>query len=1420
MTFLKKEVFCKVPPGLPNGFRTCSDGHRSGSTCHYTCSDRFIRKGGSSVTCNEDGNWKGTPPTCTAKRCAKSLNPDRGEFKYPDGTDIGSLRFLQCAREGYTPNPQGPSVCSISQRWLPSHAKCEDTKAPQINNCPNEIIIRASSGENVTKVEWPAITVSDNSNEKIKLTNMAKAMPGEGMFELGSTLVKFTAKDSSQNQAEPCVFIVVVQSVICRNPYFKVKYLTSRCDEGMSVRKSCVLTCELSLELIGEQYITCTLKGNTMEGYWAWDNGTDVDTYKPSCRVHNCTSLRAPNNGGMVCDTWVKGALCQLQCEEGYDIPYTATFERKYICGMDSGVWYPDTVPDCSWREHGEKLSMPEYYYFQGPCEDAHAEIKDNFLKVVFSDGLCPNIDHCTVENVKVKCGDQIDDVEWLRLRKREARYGRRKYRGRYRKRPSRNRKRPSYIMFDVVVLNANVHNRDFAANMRSSTFKLKTIARRIAKTAFRAGGRLIRATRARVRDAIPICGPGYKVGYFHKDSCAPCPSGSYHNSTRDECMACGYGQYQSQEGQTSCSKCPDGNTTVTLANVNVSSCEEMCDPGTYSNNGVVPCFKCPLKSYQHEGNKMECIPCPVGTTTEEEGANSAKQCVAFDFLLRGPITVPLEGMKPSRICDFTFSVWIKLVDTDYGGIKFQVYSPTIGTALDIYVSSDIRVILRERDELHVENAVENKWLHVAVTWSHPTLTMYVGGTAIAEEVFQEAQDCPSSTPSVMEITIRGHAYMYLRDLNFLPSANSEVVRNMSTTCSSYSQDSLFSLVQKDMAALDKVLEVVPSTCMKPDVCISQPCGDNVCIPTGSAFRCVCRGGYSGDKCDVPPDLCKDNICSNNSTCLVTSYGYRCECHPGYRGNLCRDKIADGGWGGWMDWGPCSVSCGKGTRTRHRYCDSPFPDIGGKPCDGNALETTPCQRQMCPECLAQDLIVGKGIIKTCDKEHGSITCNVECEIGLVFPEKPFVYTCKEGTWRPTKRTVSCTEPVTPITVGINYTVVFGNSVDSHVISTALSKVGSNFSCAQDETCSTAVGTSICSDYVRLCRKYGGVYYGSLTVQRTIQQDTIDVYKLQKNKQVMTYLSPLFATWNVFTYFSDEATTVDHRELEMSVSNDTLMVYPYERPSMAVEVPGQFGTIMKTWKLLDNSNWEVRGNGYSDFQITLANQSQSQEPKILAAFQTMTCPRGAVQGGVFCIKCPPGKRHDNHNCKRCRHGFYQDVPGMSACVPCPGFQTTELLGSADIAQCKDTDVLDLTLVLGMRDTKIGILRLHKMQFDRVTLNRTDGFVDLLAFDPTDEFIYFTTQEPTTIGRITMGGLNEETLIKSPQDTIITGLDIDIASGLLFYTTFHGVLAALHVSSRAEHILLSNLTKPRGLVLDQKIRSLLGRERHHLLPPLQQ
>lgn len=58
--------------------------------------------------------------------------------------------------------------------------------------------------------------------------------------------------------------------------------------------------------------------------------------------------------------------------------------------------------------------------------------------------------------------------------------------------------------------------------------------------------------------------------------------------------------------------------------------------------------------------------------------------------------------------------------------------------------------------------------------------------------------------------------------------------------------------------------------------------------------------------------------------------------------------VVDGAWGPWSPWAICSTTCGGGTRTRTRVCNSPRPQYGGKKCPGESKDTDSCNKQDCP----------------------------------------------------------------------------------------------------------------------------------------------------------------------------------------------------------------------------------------------------------------------------------------------------------------------------------------------------------------------------------------------------------------------------------------------------------------------------------------
>uniref|UniRef100_A0A182KDD4 EGF-like domain-containing protein n=1 Tax=Anopheles christyi TaxID=43041 RepID=A0A182KDD4_9DIPT len=99
----------------------------------------------------------------------------------------------------------------------------------------------------------------------------------------------------------------------------------------------------------------------------------------------------------------------------------------------------------------------------------------------------------------------------------------------------------------------------------------------------------------------------------------------------------------------------------------------------------------------------------------------------------------------------------------------------------------------------------------------------------------------------------------------------------------------------------------------------SEPCGFGRSLRVRSCSNPVPRHG--GRPCDGPESEVK--------TCKVQ------ECH------------VDGGWSEWARWSPCSKSCGKGIKSRKRYCNNPEPKAGGKLCVGQNVEHAQCSVKQC-----------------------------------------------------------------------------------------------------------------------------------------------------------------------------------------------------------------------------------------------------------------------------------------------------------------------------------------------------------------------------------------------------------------------------------------------------------------------------------------
>ncbi|XP_035694586.1 delta-like protein 1 [Branchiostoma floridae] len=131
--------------------------------------------------------------------------------------------------------------------------------------------------------------------------------------------------------------------------------------------------------------------------------------------------------------------------------------------------------------------------------------------------------------------------------------------------------------------------------------------------------------------------------------------------------------------------------------------------------------------------------------------------------------------------------------------------------------------------------------------------------------------------------------------------------------------------------------------------CDSSPCSSgSTCVNLPGLYGCRCPPGFTGQRCDQPIDFCVVSLCQNGATCYSGQTNYTCQCDEGYYGTFCEEKLGDGRWSPWLEWSPCTQTCGGGVHTRQRLCNNPPPAEGGKPCEGPSSEEQACNTDKCP----------------------------------------------------------------------------------------------------------------------------------------------------------------------------------------------------------------------------------------------------------------------------------------------------------------------------------------------------------------------------------------------------------------------------------------------------------------------------------------
>ncbi|XP_059143931.1 neurogenic locus notch homolog protein 1-like [Physella acuta] len=672
-----------------------------------------------------------------------------------------------------------------------------------------------------------------------------------------------------------------------------------------------------------------------------------------------------------------------------------------------------------------------------------------------------------------------------------------------------------------------------------------------------------------------------------------------------------------------------------------------------------------------------------------------------FEYMTVMGQSLPTAQVSPSRDKVFTIVSWVHL--------SSMYERSALNFSLDFYPGAAVFSI----DTVNIylwpapvdNNRIFRMWYHFVLMYQNETVSMYVDGKLTSQKTGVKVVELWKNHTR-LGFTVDGNGLTFISNNILLSGLQmtqgiltpAEVVE-FSRSCFKQVKDSMLKTVQVDLA------NVWPTTCDDVDNCAGLPCGDHgVCFDDVRGYRCVCDDLWSGDRCQNPRQFCLNNACVNGSTCvsLLEQQTYRCDCQTGYTGRLCDRVIADGNWaawshwsnctscgvgqrkrvrtctdpapdpggqdclgvkvetqfcvgsrcpvdgrfGGWSEWSQCSASCGGGLMTRLRLCDSPHAGYGGAECDpSQARSTMKCNTVTCPECPS---LVSRPaqLAINCSQHDGEQICSVVCPPGMiVLPHLANIFQCGKSTnftWshvtsqNPKGLLPECTNVKLPKSLSIELTFQCDklpeNSSSLPELKNFLEeRLGSHLRCQESSGC--LVNVSL-------------VELSNETCENVTSQDE-NLFDCQRPGRLVIHYKGVQNQWQG-VYLAN--------------------LSDYDRKTQM----GQAKILDAMISAVTQSSEEL--TGIENLDLGAINSS---------VVVVSECQIGSALMKGLCADCPPGTYTTNTGrCSPCEPGFYQDLPKMDACTPCPSCKTTAGYGSYLAMHCD----LDLDPCVTKTDNK--------------------------------------------------------------------------------------------------------------------------------------